>query len=390
MTSAATPPRGSARRPRILFLQTQAENAGAQEIARLVAAGLEARGHEVHQIFFYRRTGGFDEAPRTSFCCATRPSGPIAVARFFARLVSMIRAVEPDVVVTFQHYGNFFGVPAARLAGVRKVVANQNTAPEMINGVLRAVDRIAGSVGLYSANVVNSTDTERAFAGYPAAYRARMIHIDHGFECKVSRLGKAEARARFALPAGTQLVGTVGRLNPMKNMEAVLRVLPRLPGVHFALAGQGDDRPRLEGLVADLGLGERVHFVGELGPEGVADFLKSLDAFVFPTRAETFGLAGVEAAQAGVPVVANRLPVLQEVLAIGGEPCALFVDADDPDDLAAGLARVLGDADLAARLSAAGRRLEAKYSLGAMVDGYARLIADLGAPARAALAVPAE
>src|SRR2546430_9530746 len=60
---------------------------------------------------------------------------------------------------------------------------------------------------------------------------------------------------------------------------------------------------------------------GELSPERVAHLLRALDVFVFPSLAETFGLAVVEAAQAGIPVVSNDLPVLRETLSLGGEPC---------------------------------------------------------------------
>ena len=71
----------------------------------------------------------------------------------------------------------------------------------------------------------------------------------------------------------------------------------------------------------------------------MALFLKSLDVFVFPTRMETFGLAAVEAAQAGVPVVASDIDVLREVLTLDGEPCALFVDPDYTEGFAKAVER---------------------------------------------------
>ena len=72
----------AARPLRIALVQTQAENAGAQEISHLLAKGLEARGHAVRQIFFFRRTASFDNVPNAVFCCRERPSGPLAFWNF--------------------------------------------------------------------------------------------------------------------------------------------------------------------------------------------------------------------------------------------------------------------------------------------------------------------
>ena len=121
----------------------------------------------------------------------------------------------------------------------------------------------------------------------------------------------------------------------------------------------------------------RVHFVGELDPEAIGVFLAGLDVFLHPSRAETFGLAPVEAAQAGVPVVCNALDVLKDVLQVDGEPCALFVPAEDPASLAGAVDRILTEQGLADALRRAGRRLSSRYPIDAMVDGYAALIDEL-------------
>jgi glycosyltransferase involved in cell wall biosynthesis len=74
-------------------------------------------------------------------------------------------------------------------------------------------------------------------------------------------------------------------------------------------------------------------------------------------------------------VVANDLEVLREVLAVKGEPCALFVDVGDTCQFAAAIRSLLTDKALSATLSARGRELSQRYSLDAMVDQFAALIA---------------
>jgi glycosyltransferase involved in cell wall biosynthesis len=117
-----------------------------------------------------------------------------------------------------------------------------------------------------------------------------------------------------------------------------------------------------------------VHFIGEIPPDAIGNFLICLDVFAFPSAAETFGLAAVEAAQAGIPVVANTLPVLHEVLQVDGVPCALFVDVSDTHAFVRAVERLLLDRDFAQQLSLLGQRLSERYSLHAMVDDYRRLI----------------
>jgi glycosyltransferase involved in cell wall biosynthesis len=127
-------------------------------------------------------------------------------------------------------------------------------------------------------------------------------------------------------------------------------------------------------MAKSLGISDRLHFVGELFPGQVGAFLKALDVFVFPSLAETFGLAVAEAAQASVPVVANELEILREVLAVDGEPCALLVDVNDPKAFARAVRRLLADSRLRETLCARGAQLSRRFSLDAMTHRYVALI----------------
>jgi len=105
----------------------------------------------------------------------------------------------------------------------------------------------------------------------------------------------------------------------------------------------------------------------------MGDVLVALDVFAFPSRAETFGLAAVEAGQAGIPIVANDLPVLREVLNIDGQAAAHFVDVKDDTAFASAVEAILTQPEKAAALGAVGRQLKDKYSLDHMIDVYEQL-----------------
>lgn len=359
---------------RIVLLQTQAEAAGAQEISRLLAARLQARGHDVHQVFFFRRTAAFDDDPRTIMCAPRRPSDPVALVRMLATLRRHLRRIAPDAVICFQHFGNLIGSLAARSAGIPCVIANHNGMQDLLKPWVVGLDRALGTSGLYSTIVVNSGATAEEYVAYPPRYRNRIVRIDHGFETKASVLDKKAARASFRLEAPV-LLGSVARLAPRKHLDAAIRLLPLRPHWHLALAGQGPAHADLESLAAGLGCADRLHFAGELSPGRVGEFLAALDVFVFPSLTETFGLAAVEAAQAGVPVVANGHHALREVLSVEGEPCAIFVDADDPEAFAGAVDHVLADVPETDAMTRRARRLGDRYPLDRMVDAYEALLA---------------
>lgn len=358
---------------RVLFVQTQVENAGAQEISRLVGAGLAARGHDCRHLFFYARTGGAIDLDGVEICAAERPRDPIALLRLFAEARRRIRRFDPDVVLTFQHWGNAVGAPLVRLATGAPVIANQVSAPELINFVARTLDRIWGVSGVYRAITTNSKETERHYDDYPAAYRRRLVAVPYGCETKLSAYDRAGARARLGLPVDARIAGCAARLNPTKRLDAAIRMLPLLPDLRLALAGQGAAADDLAALARALGVADRVHFLGELQPRAIGDLLAALDVFVFPSALESFGLAALEAAIAGVPVVASNLPVLREVLSVDGREAALFVDVEDPAAFAGAVARVLEEPGLAATLSETGRALAHRHSLDAMIGAYAEL-----------------
>ncbi|UPK29739.1 glycosyltransferase family 4 protein [Bradyrhizobium sp. 195] len=375
-TTATAParPDGGGPKLHVLLAQTQAENAGAQEISRLLGAGLTARGYRVTNLFFFRKSESFDEPPDTLYCASSRPGNPVALLRMLWTLGRHIRTIKPDAVLTFQHFGNVIGAGVTRLVSRAPVIANQVSSALAMSRPVRTADIVMGSVGFFDRITLNSRDMEREYSRYPAAYRSRMVHVPHGFDDKALILSKEAARQKFNLPPDRVLLGCAARLHPHKRLDMAIRLLPDQPSWHLALAGQGADKARLRQLASDLKVSDRLHLLGEIPPSRMADFLACLDVFVFPTQAETFGLAAVEAANAGVPSVVTDLPVLREVLSYEGKPTALFVDASDHTKLATAVSRLLMDQNLSDELRQNAKGLRLRYSVDAMVEEYVRIL----------------
>ena len=359
---------------RVVLVQTQAENAGAQEVTRLLGRGLTARGYEVFNIFFFRKSDSFDEPPNTFYCAPTRPGNPLAVLQMLWRLARHIRTIRPHAVLTFQHFGNVLGGLVSRLACGAPVIANQVSSAMSMSWPVRAADVVMGSLGFFNCITLNSQHMQGEYSGYPASYRSRIRHVAHGFDDKSLDLPKTIARQRFGLPPAVVLLGCAARLHPHKQLDAAIRLLAIEPTWHLALAGQGADEERLRRLGNELSVSGRLHFVGEIAPSRMVDFLACLDVFVFPSQAETFGLAAVEAANAGVPCVVNDLPVLREVLCCDGKPTALFFDASDDASFRAAVTAVLTDDVLRDDLRQNAAGLKSRYSLDTMIDEYIRIL----------------
>lgn len=166
----------------------------------------------------------------------------------------------------------------------------------------------------------------------------------------------------------------VGRLEANKGeleLLAVFAVLAReFPDVHLCLIGDGPLRARLQQTIAQRQLDDRVHLLGALSADDVAEQLRQSDVFVFPSRYESFGIAVLEAQAAGVPVVCSDLPALREAT---GE-IAQLLPCDDQARWIAALRRLIGDRAERERLSSAGRRHARGFTWEQKVDALERCL----------------
>lgn len=173
-----------------------------------------------------------------------------------------------------------------------------------------------------------------------------------GVDTRLFDPAKASSEMRRRLTdghPGDRLMLYVGRLSKEKNLEALLEPVRRLPGTRLALVGTGPHRAELERRFA----GTPTVFVGPLAGEELAAAYASADVFAFPSTTETLGLVALESLASGVPVVGVRAGGIP--FAVDDGRTGLLVPPGDADALTDGLARLLDDTALRARMAAAGR-----------------------------------
>lgn len=181
-------------------------------------------------------------------------------------------------------------------------------------------------------------------------------------------------------------IGALGRLSPEKGMDILIDALNLLAkeGLAFraCIGGDGDERARLEALIQERRMGERVALCGWIHDKQA--FYDSIDIFCLPSRFESFGIVLLEAALRALPIVAAESEGAREVFQ--GEPSAVMVEPGSPQSLASGLRRAMSEpAGMAAMAARAHAQLTARCDMarvGKQLDSLLRSAVDGFVPSR--------
>jgi glycosyltransferase involved in cell wall biosynthesis len=166
------------------------------------------------------------------------------------------------------------------------------------------------------------------------------------------------ARRPRASPPASPIVLCVARMYPRKRVADLLRATAimrgRVPGIQVRIVGRGPEWPAVSRLHTELGLGDSVTLLGDVGRERLAEEYVNATVFCLPSVQEGFGIVFLEAMAAELPVVACRVAAIPEVVQDG--VTGLLVPPRDPAALAAEIERLIADPELARRLGREGRR----------------------------------
>lgn len=171
----------------------------------------------------------------------------------------------------------------------------------------------------------------------------------------------------------------IGRIKRYKGVELVLRALAEArrtrPELTLDIAGNGDDRPRLEALATSLGLDSAVRFLGFVDDATKLQLLREAVANVFPSPKEGWGITVMEAAACGTPSLASDSPGLRDSVRDG--VTGLLVPHGDVAALAAAMCRLAGDPELVASLGRAARAHAEALSWESAADQVEQHLEDL-------------
>jgi glycosyltransferase involved in cell wall biosynthesis len=295
------------------------------------------------------------------------------------RLGALLRRLRPELVLGWAPKTHLYAVPASLLVHPRPKLAWWQHGVTGGHWMDRAATRLpAAAVGCSSQSAATAQTGLRP--------RRETFVVHPGIEPAAGdRRPRSALRRALGLPADAFVVGAVGRLQPDKGQDILLRALAdlrdrgrRLHGVivggeAFGLSPEyAASIPRL---VGELGLEDRVTLTGQV-PD-VAPYLRALDVFVNPSAGESFGMAIVEAMLLGVPVVNTALGGPEEIIEPGIS--GVMLDRREPAAIADAIDALMGDEGGRARLAESGRRRAAGFTADAMAERLQeRLIALAG------------
>lgn len=372
-------PSPASRPIRVAHLIQNLNYGGMERVLHSLARALPNEGFEVHVVvleYYGRFAEGLGSAetlhqvPRMSRLSLLRPG----------RLITVLRELAPDIVHT--HSGLWLkGVRAARMAGVPVVVHTEHGRPDPVPLINRVIDNRASR--LTDAVIAVSEALGEVLRQQVVHHPTRVRVIVNGVDTDRLRPHSlpSSVRAQIGVPDDAPVIGSVGRLEPIKNYALAIRALAGLPGPFAAgrapyliLVGDGSERRELELLASGLGVAERVRFLG--WRDDAEQLYHAFDIFTMTSRSEGTSISLLEAMAAGTcPIVTD----------VGGNRAVLGPALDSllvPDNSEAALTRAwrfhLENPDITAALAQQARlRVEKSFSLARMAEQHATLYREL-------------
>lgn len=259
--------------------------------------------------------------------------------RFPLRATQLLRRERPDLLHTHLPRADLAGAIASRLAGTPRWVCSLHAlyadcwGPKFLLPVMQATWRRADAV------IAISEAVKDWLCRQGSVPRAKIRVIHYGIDARSFANDKRGANGNGRNRATAPVIGSIGRLEPGKGHDTLIRAMPRilarLPEARLHIVGHDVDGygAALRSLAAGLGVEGRVSFLGFRSD--IPAFFADIDLFAFASRSEGFGQVVVEAMAAERPVVASRIPSLQEIVL--DRKTGLLVDPEDPVEFAEAL-----------------------------------------------------
>ena len=223
-------------------------------------------------------------------------------------LIALFKKEKPDIVHLNSSKIGALGALAGRIAGIPKIIFTAHGwAFGEQTGIISKMFRYIASwiTALLVHRVIAVSEYDKKHSPIPS----KTICIYNGIDAHFS-FGSGGA-IRTAFPKGVRITGTIGELTKNKNQMALIEEAKNNPNLYVAIVGEGEDREYLEKKIAEYGLTERVKLFGFMPAQ---DVLRGFDVFALPSLKEGLPYALLEAKAAGLPIVANRVGGVGEIL----------------------------------------------------------------------------
>jgi len=364
---------------------------GSETLARRLALGL-LRRHYACSLYAVHNDGPLADLLRADGipCRAFSRKGKWDLGPLIG-LVRQFRANGTKVVHT-HHIGQLlYGGLAGRLAGCRVIHTEHDYYSLMrprAQQLLRVLTRLADRVTAVAEPVRSFLE---GTVGLPPS---KLITIQNGVEIRRYEAAIPYDREEWDFKNSDVIIGCVARLSPEKGHTVLLRAFQKVINRHsqarLVIIGEGEERERLQHLVADLSIGSFVRFLGLRAD--VPQVLKTCDLFTLPSIQEGLPIVILEALAAGKAVVASEVGAIPDVIRHGAT--GMLVPPGNADALADALCLLIEDEEARQLLGQSGRKLvreayDFERTVGQYDDLYQRVLRESGTLRRSGLPLTA-
>lgn len=303
-------------RKKVLYLITKATWGGAQKYVFDLATHLPSERSEAVVVF--GQTGALAEKlTQAGIRTLTLPSlgrdvALVSDTKSFFGLLRCIRAEKPNVVHLNSSKAAALGALAARLSSVPRIVFTVHGWPfrEQRSAFSKAlIWLISWVTALLSHTIICVSEYDLAQAKRMPLISKKAIRIYNGIYLDET-FGSGDV-IRSSFPAGVHIIGSIGELNKNKNHLSLIERAHNDTSLYVAIVGDGELRSMLEQKIREYGLSDRVKLFGFLPAR---DVLKGFDTFALPSLKEGLPYVLLEAKLAGLPIEANRVGGVGEIL----------------------------------------------------------------------------
>ncbi|MEZ2296459.1 glycosyltransferase family 4 protein [Variovorax sp. RCC_210] len=357
-------------KPSIVFLTTHSSKGGTLDYIFALKAHFDSLGYTCSIVALKK---GADHDPRPQIEVLSAGGGAMSLLGAASRFLRLTRHRKSSVVLGVMPLANVLSAVAATVCRGKAVATHHN--PYVTHGrVARALDRMAGAVGMYARVFCVSNSVAQSFDKHPTRYRQSLRVIRNGVTpISASSHAPEVIKRRFGVPLHGAMVLMLGRLSEEKNVLGVIEAIVAVDGVQLVLAGDGPQREACEELIRRRDLGERVHLLGTVSRPDVGELLHAADVFVQVSFYEGNSLALLEAVSARAVLVVSRVPAQVEAVGLpDGSSAAVLCDPASPQQIGDAIRSAAFDETLRQQLRSRVEKLGSMYpSVEEMLSTYA-------------------
>lgn len=342
---------------------------GAERATVALLAGLAERGHDV--LLLCNDAIVADEASSRGVPAQICIVGGDLTLHHAFRLARVLRRKRPHAFIVGTYKKLFYASLAAKVAGVPRVVARiglESDTPRNLKYRI-ALRRWTDGVVVNARRIAGSFTAIQGLDNGKLRVIPNFVSVTPGYERSI------DVRREEKIPGDAFVIGTVARLAKQKRIDRLIEATSLIPDIHCVIAGEGAMRPMLEAKVRDLGIGSRVHLLGNR--DDVTGVLDSLDVFVVASDSEGLSNAMLEAMARGVPVVSTDVSGADDALARDAEgQAAGIITSFSPPAIAVEVKRLMNDAELRQAMGQEGReRAQTRFSRNAILRAWEEFLA---------------